>query len=404
MRELKGDWRDLIKCFRIALCYRKMTFAFKALILTALGLTVIALVLGACYDKAGGKCAESLLSGNIKWAVEESYNWWQTNWPRYVCEWPTLVSIAVWLILVWSYFGLGITRVAAVEIAKDERIGLKEAKKFARKKYRDMLLTVVLLAVAFLFFFGCNWFFGGIWRWLDRICLWVGLTQAADTSVFMTVFAPLFVAIFLPLAILSGFIMVLILIGSIFSYHLFPAVLSAEGTDYFDAISRGFNYVFARPWHYIWYHLVTLVHGAISILFIGVFTCAMVNLGVFAGRLGLGPVFDQAWNAIVQGSPWPSGVIWSIATVIIFIWLFVVAAYALSYVFSYSYSATTMIYLLLRKNYDGVDMKEVYEEEEKKEEWKLPDSPPSPVQKKEEPPPSTTGEKKEEGAQPEVQK
>ena len=57
--------------------------------------------------------------------------------------------------------------------------------------------------------------------------------------------------------------------------NLIYPTLSVEVSDSFDAISRSFSYVYARPWRMLFYTLLLLVYGAVTYLFL---TCAMYVL------------------------------------------------------------------------------------------------------------------------------
>ncbi|OGL47381.1 MAG: hypothetical protein A2W05_04280 [Candidatus Schekmanbacteria bacterium RBG_16_38_10] len=232
-------------------------------------------------------------------------------------------------------------------------------------------------------------------------------------------------AIFLPLALLSGFIMVLILIGTFASATLFHPAIGAEGTDGFDAVSRGFSYIFAKPWHYIWYQLTANVYGVICVVFVFIFAVGMCTLALDAGEK-LYPQFknvnDFALSSVVSEKhsrahykwdieslvtkPHPYGRTMAVAKeiikpqyvnfnslrgdhkvagVIVLAWLLVTLGLAYSYLISYFISSQTIIYFILRKKVDGIEMNEVYEEPEEEEK-------PSAVTVT-----SPQGEKKEEG-------
>jgi hypothetical protein len=207
------------------------------------------------------------------------------------------------------------------------------------------------------------------------------------------------VAIFLPLAILSGFLMALILIGALLGAPLFAPAVGAEGTDSFDAISRGFSYVYSRPWHYGWYQLVSAVSGTICVGFVWWFGCLMIQLGLGAGRAGVGLIgkpenFDCllpvsitrfffgsdggysnfAWPQtsagkvhVINDTFWNLEAIQIVAAFILLFWLFIVFGMLMGYVVSYVFSSQTLIYFLLRKKVDGIEMNEVYEEKEEDE-------------------------------------
>jgi hypothetical protein len=260
--------------------------------------------------------------------------------------------------------------------------------------------------------------------------------------------------------------MMLILIGSITGSPLFLPAIAAEGTDSFDAVSRGFSYVYSRPWHYAGYQLVTAIYGKICIGFVILFTIAMCHLGIQAGSAGFdifgiwdkgqfdkmenaswtmilskehqernynwnpvtyaksaprrlvtdpceilirdpyGRLQNIATNCIVQPN-WDEGIqsVGSSATrasskggqkigaYILTAWLIVILGMALGYSISYFLSQQTLIYYILRKKVDGIEMNEVFEEPNEEEEA-LPE-PTAPVTAPEEKKEDGPEEKKE---------
>ena len=60
---------------------------------------------------------------------------------------------------------------------------------------------------------------------------------------------------------------------------LMYTTLSAEGSDTFDALSRSYNYVYESPWYYIWYGIVSVFYGAAVIFFVVCMSSLMVYLG-----------------------------------------------------------------------------------------------------------------------------
>jgi hypothetical protein len=65
----------------------------------------------------------------------------------------------------------------------------------------------------------------------------------------------LLVALLLPLLMLLQLMITVVLVGSI-SYSIMPATVAAEGTDAFDAISRGYSYFYQEPvWFAFWWGL-----------------------------------------------------------------------------------------------------------------------------------------------------
>ena len=62
--------------------------------------------------------------------------------------------------------------------------------------------------------------------------------------------------------------MTLVLLGTVGGFNLMYPTIAVEGSDSFDAISRTFSYVYARPWRMLFYTLVAIVYGALCYLFV----------------------------------------------------------------------------------------------------------------------------------------
>ena len=427
MRELKGDWRDLFNGFMLALDLRKMFLGFVGLILS---FGVLFAFLWVCNrfdddilrdptllrpDPAAtyASCVERVLLPRSIPAAQPVDLSMQgiclsvSASARYILGNPAwsvrLMPLAVFLLLVliWSYFGGAIARIAAVEVAKDERIETQKALQYAARKYSAFFWAPLVCILFFTLFAACN-AGGGLVGWVvDRVIPGLG---------------GLAIGAFLPLALLSGFLMALIVIGSVFGGPLFPSAIGAEGTDCFDAISRGFSYVYSRPWHYGFYQLVAGAYGAICSVFVAWFGFFMVKLGLGAGRAGMalfGSVkdFDQllpepltrfffssdagysgsSWvnpetHQAVSDHLWDLGPVQILAAIVLLVWLFIVFGMIAGYVVSYLCSSQTLVYFLLRKKVDGIEMNEVFEEKEEGEEEFKPEEPAA------EPEPSSSGE------------
>lgn len=178
--------------------------------------------------------------------------WWY-------CLFGLLMTLAVWAI-----FGGAITRIAAVQIARNEKIGILEALRFSTSKFLSFfaaplipfggvaLITVIMMIGGFVF-----------------LIPWVGEFLAAILWI---------------LALVGATVMALILIGLV-GWPLMYATVSAEGSDSFDALSRCYAYVFQRPWHYLFYSLVAMIYGVLVIFFIVFVTSLFVYLAKWAVSL-----------------------------------------------------------------------------------------------------------------------
>ncbi len=438
MRELKGDWRDLFNGFMVALDLRKCFLALLGIFTTILFCGGITMYLGNSIDPDTVQRPPDLVLH--KWLRTQMQSWDVIYCGKYVVEpapktaekpgemmapkgmmapkveapaAPKIVreKKSVWLRIgytivvvllflgIWSYFGGAIARIAAYEIAKDgERIETRKALQFSRRKFWSFFWAPLICLIGFFFFAVCNYLGGFVGKLLD----------------YAFIGAPI-VAALLPLALLSGFIMTLICVGTVSGLPLFAPAVAAEGTDSFDAVSRGFSYVYSRPWHYVWYQLVSSVYGYICIGFVILFAITMCCLGIEAGAQGfeLSGGFDKqefhkianhSWAMILsdehQGNkykwdpvsiirgPHPYGRLQNLSNQIVGVdyvnrgvnpekytshniasfavtfWLAITLGLALGYVVSFFISQQTMIYYILRKKVDGIEMNEVFEETE----------------------------------------
>jgi len=418
MRELKGDWRDLFNGFMVALDLRKCFLALLGIFVTICLCGGLTIFLGNSLNTQMVSPPKDLVLHH--WMKTQQDAWhviyketkvYKTDAKGNVIgedkphNTPTLIKVgysilfALLFLTIWSYFGGAIARIAAYEIAKDgERIETRKALQFARRKFWSFFWAPLICVIGFFFFAICNYAGGMVGSLLD----------------YVSIGAPL-VALLLPLALLSGFIMTLICVGTFTGLPLFAPAVAAEGTDSFDAVSRGFSYVYSRPWHYIWYQLASSVYGYICIGFVILFAIAMCHLGISAGAEGFEvsglvrkdqfhKIANNSWAMILSeehqncgqyrwdplsivSDPHPYGRLQNLSNHIVKVdykdrglppdrqahhfssflvtfWLAITLGLALGYVVSFFISQQTMIYYILRKKVDGIEMNEVFEESE----------------------------------------
>ncbi|MBM4084863.1 MAG: hypothetical protein FJ272_08755 [Planctomycetes bacterium] len=401
MRELKQDWRDLFLGFRIALDAKKILLGAAGVALSVLVICFLAFIFKGfgLSDTPPEQVADAIFAHPSKWAPGLARAGWRsirtlqlTGLPQ---EGPPQLARIVWqsvrngiepkeavgfaivgiiLLVIWSLFGGGITRIAAVDLAKDERIELAEATKFSAKKFWSYFWSPIVLILGIVFFALCN-ILGGL---VGRIPF-VG---------------ELLVAIGLPLAFLSGFLIVLILVGLLVGLGLMFPTISAEGTDAFDAISRAYSYVYSKPWRFIWLNLVATAYGIACIAFVMLFTCLMTKVTLDTGHIGMGKKFDMIRTSAketlmgAKDAATPRTTISElnlkrpterIAAYLVLLWLAIVLALGYGYAVSFCFSSDTITYFLMRKAVDGTDVTEVYMEEEE-EEAKPTAEPPKPAE------------------------
>jgi hypothetical protein len=162
---------------------------------------------------------------------------------------------------------------------------------------------------------------------------------------------------------------------------LYPTI-AVEGSDGFDAMSRGFAYVYARPWRLISYYLLSLIYGVLTFLFVtlAVYLLLLLThtfLGLGTSMFGYNHAWlsgadklDALWPAPRFYRLWPDVNWWALSWTewcgagLLHGWLFVLFAAVGGYVLSYYYSSTTIVYFLLRRSVDGQSLSEILPPEE----------------------------------------
>jgi hypothetical protein len=215
--------------------------------------------------------------------------------------------------------------------------------------------------------------------------------------------------VFWPLILLAGLVMTVVLIGLV-GWPMMYATVSAEGSDTFDALSRSYSYVYQKPWSYVWYTVVAVVYGMALVFFVGLVGSLTIYLGKwgvsqtpfisakFADRepeyLFVYAPTSYGWkDLLMHGNPaaYDHGAInneyldslkWynRVGAFLVSVWLYAIFLLLLGFGYTYFWTASTIIYLLMRRKVDDTELDEVYLEEEE------PESPYS------EPPPEESAE------------
>ncbi|MGQ0614724.1 MAG: hypothetical protein ACT4PV_13390 [Planctomycetaceae bacterium] len=165
--------------------------------------------------------------------------------------------------LVASFFGLAITRMAAVELTGGRRADLREALRFARRQWFWALLTPASL-------------FGG---GLALACLATLLLALGDAAgLVMVIAAPVALA----LVAAAG----LLVVGYLLGGSLAAPTLATEWSDSFDSIARVFGYSFTHAFRLFVYRLgaaLALLVVALSRLLRTALALALFTLVLTAG-------------------------------------------------------------------------------------------------------------------------
>ena len=250
----------------------------------------------------------------------------------------------IWSLLVWCLFGGAITRIAAVRLGRDERVGLRDALGFARRKWASYF-GAPLLPIGAIAFLGLPLMFAGLLMRLDLGILLVGLLWS--------------------LVGLTGLVMALFAVGLIFGWPLMWSTISTEGTDAFDAISRSYAYTYQRPLHYGAYVALSTVLGLIGWIIVAFFCDTVIGLSDWAIAWGAGSSRLEAIQVALSesGSQGAPALLWFGANLIGF-FTSCVRSFLTAYGYGFFWVAAAGVYLLLRRDTDQTEPDDVYLEED----------------------------------------
>lgn len=356
MRELKGNWKDLLSVFRASIGISKLALSALAIFFVLCTSGLITLFLGAAsetmtfsnYISEIGYAPDNALRiiCSVVYlplvAVPDAWTYSGSLW-KAIMKGIWLIASLGFIVVFWSYFGAAISRMAALEFTKDEKIGVGEAFSYATEKWGSNCMSFGLPVLGFGFFWAVVWI----------------VAHFANIPGF-----DVLLMIVLPLALIGGVIMAFILFGFAFGFPLFTPSLSVEGTDSFDAFSRGFSYVMSKPREYAGYWVFTILYGALGTAFVWFFAEIAFHSMNSAGTMvfGFGDSFSSIVNMEVMASGSSAGTTVYAAALVYYVWMFFFELFAAAFPVSFFFTASTMIYLLMRKHVDGIEMEEIFED------------------------------------------
>jgi hypothetical protein len=263
-------------------------------------------------------------------------------------RWFTVIY-GLFFVLVFSIGGGAISRIAAVQFAGEgERLSLRAAVDFALGRWLTLVwaqglpLVIVLVVCA--------------------IVAIVGLIMAVPV---LDVVGGLFYGLMIMLGLLAAFL----LVGYSLGFPLIVPSVACENSDAADAVQRSYSYVVGKPLHLIGYWIVAKIAGLLGYLLVALLAAWTLNLTAaafgawthnpalsIAGDYDMFHLSHQPFAAIPS---WHSS--WA-ATFISF-WQVLVVLLVAAYLFSFHFSASTIVYLLMRQQCDGQTTDDIWREE-----------------------------------------
>jgi len=282
--------------------------------------------------------------------------WWMFRAHFFYC----LIFVAG-VLFAWSLAGGAICRMAALQFTRDERPTLAESLRFSWRNLLGGFVLAPCIPVVLIL--------------MTLLALTVG-----GVVLRLPVLGDLIGGLAFFLALLGGFVVAGLVIGTMAGGSFFWPAIAAEGQDAYDAFSRGLSYAFSRPWK-------TVLYAAIGLFLAGV-CWIVVNVGVTlaltATRTAVGfgtspfgwwgrdvghavvPKLDLLWGAARTGTlyAWPDWqqLAWYeyFSAFLVGLYVLLVIASVWAFLASFYLSGSTIVYFLLRRDVDGTDLEEVF--------------------------------------------
>ncbi len=254
------------------------------------------------------------------------------------------------VLLAWSIFGGAIARIAAIHVTRDEKISLRQALRFSTGKVLSFLSAPLIpLGLGALLF--TSLVVGGMTYYIP----WVG---------------PIVLGALFFVAAGVALVVTLIVLGTTAGFPLMYPTIAVEGSDAFDAISRSFSYIFARPWRTLAYAAMSLVYGVLCYSFLKLFIFLLLWLIHTGQSLALTTAYAESFNRFFA-APRPDDLTASvpfssmtppekIGAGFLSFWYYLVVAILPAFAISFYFSASTIIYTLLRYEVDVTELDEVH--------------------------------------------
>ena len=274
------------------------------------------------------------------------------------------VIFAIGMLAIWSLCGGAICRIAAVHFARDEMLGAKQGLVYAKKKLLDGFVLAPCVPAGLILFIMFLMVLGGM---LLRVPV-LGDLVSGVTFV---------------LAIVGGLAIAGLLVALLVGGHLFWPAVAVDGADGFDAFSRSLSYVFSKPWKTFFYAVVALLYTAVVWVLVHLFTYLALSITRAVVAFGTSPfgwwsrtvgdvksskmalLWPLAQDELFYTPPvWGNlGVFEHVSAVLIGFWVLLIGVLVWSFLASLYFSSCTVIYFLLRKDVDGIDLDDVQMEE-----------------------------------------
>jgi hypothetical protein len=359
MRKRTEDWRDLLSAYSLALDAKKVWMGLVATVASVaiIGLTAVVYewitpgVLGGLGSPTSDKSMLwQLMEGkglNVLAGVLPLLNPFHAGLVHFILS----SLMYVLLFYVWTGSAGVVSRLAALEYARDDLPTLAEAREMVRSKRKAYFMAPMMPFLFILFLCALN-FIGGL-----IASLWI-------PGRILLIF-PGF-----PLLVASTVVIVFLLVLGVLSFGMMMPAVSVGGKDGFESWSTAYSYVLWGLRRFIGYAFVAGVIGLVAAFV----ACRLTDLLIYLiiKTVNFGYLNSVRWIAYdvtragVAVMPAGQGATALPSNILVLLFLGL-RALPVAYVFSYFFTANTIIFLLMRKDQDNVDVDEIYQEIEEEE-------------------------------------
>lgn len=339
LADLTGDllWPQIFHAARLAMSPGRLLIAF-AVVVIVFSIDSAAQKLGVTAEGATAGPAQSLLVA-IQEQIANYFTsvfraaastplkpWTYSPEPPKTVHW-TYVFLALPAFLVFAIGGTAICRSVACDYAARVKLRWTESLGFAVGRAASVVFAQLAPLVLVAVIVGVLWVGGFILQW-PVVNILGGVLYG--------------------LGVVLGFVAAFVLTVYIFGQMLLAPAVAANAADGFGAIERAYAYVLGRPGRLLLYVLLAAGQGVIALVVASAIT------------IGAGSIVSQITRA-----PSPESLVdaaWHVKTAarLVSIWNAAIGALLVAYFVSFYYSASTIIYLLLRRLIDGQDVAEVW--------------------------------------------
>lgn len=395
MANRKGDWRDLLSAWSMALDAKKLYLGFKGAVATVLIVVCAAMAyeillgpysLGGLGDVHGpGYVMKRYFILGQGAAVLARFAPLLNPFHAGLAHFALSIAFYIALLRVWSYFGGGITRLTALEYAKDALPTTREAMDMVKSK-RDVYFFSLLTPLLGVVFLAALNALGGL------------ITNIPFLGPVLLVFPG---ALLVPMATV---VLVFIVVVGLLSFCLVIPGVSISGKDAFESWSSAYSYILWGFNHFLCYAVIAVLTGVLATVAV----CWVTEFFIYSAvqTVSFGLIRPGAWAAYlpyalgdVGGAVVPPHIVWGTAsslvsalgTIIFLAVLMLARTLPLAYAFSFFFTAGTIMCFLMRKRVDRIEVDEIYEEEQKEEETSEESAAEEPEAPLEEPAPAEEG-------------